>query len=90
MIRVQCPRALVAIIAGLPLRLEVADDEAHTLLELVHALDARWPGVTMRLCASGDRLRDHINIFVDGAPATLQMPLHAGAVVRIMTAVSGG
>ena len=86
MVRVYLPRALAAIITGLPLQTEV---EAHNVSDLLVALDARWPGVQMRVCAASDRIRDHINIFVDGMPATLQMPVHPGSVVRILTAVSG-
>lgn len=87
MAQVTFPRALVAIIPGLPMRAEI---EAQDVRTLIAALDDRWPGVLIRLCATAEHLREHIQIFVDGQQATLEMPVRERSVVRIMTAVSGG
>jgi uncharacterized protein YdeI (YjbR/CyaY-like superfamily) len=43
-----------------------------------------------RLCEPGPRLRQHINAFVDGQPATLADVLRPESVVHIIPAVSGG
>ena len=87
MAQVYLPRQLVAIISGLPKQAEI---EAHSVKELIAAVDARWPGVQMCLCATGKSLREHIKIFVDGQPSTLEMLVQPNATVRIITAVSGG
>ncbi len=87
MAQVYLPRPLAALIAGLPKQTEV---EATTVQALIAALEQRWPGVTTCLCGTPDALRPHINIYVDGARATLATPVQAGSVVRVLTAVSGG
>jgi molybdopterin synthase sulfur carrier subunit len=87
MAQVFFPRALAALIAGLP---KVAECQAATVQELIATLDQRWPGVSMCLCATSADLRPHINVYVDGARATLATPVQATSVVRVLTAVSGG
>jgi molybdopterin converting factor small subunit len=54
------------------------------------ALDARCPGLKARLCDERPAIRRHVNVFVDGARATLATPLAPGTRVVVMTAVSGG
>ncbi|MDX2257880.1 MAG: MoaD/ThiS family protein [Hyphomicrobiaceae bacterium] len=63
---------------------------AGSVRDLLDALDARHPGMRDRLMDSTPAIRRHINIFVDGHKARLETPLAAGAVVYILTAVSGG
>jgi hypothetical protein len=87
MARVLLPSALVAIVAGLPRQTEIAGDSVG---DLIAALDARWPGVATSLCVSSTALRPHIAVYVDGLRATLATPATPGAVVRVLTAVSGG
>ncbi len=87
MAQVQFPRALSAIVSGLPKR---ADVDAQSVGQLIANLEQRWPGITTCLCASRASLRPHINIYVDAERATLETPLREGAIVRILTAVSGG
>lgn len=60
------------------------------MAELIDALERRWPGMRDRLCDPGPRLREHINVFVDGERATLATPLGPGATVHVIPAVSGG
>jgi len=58
--------------------------------EMLHALDARWPGMRDRLCDSTPAVRRHINIFVGGRRAGLKTPLVQGMDVFVLTAISGG
>jgi molybdopterin synthase sulfur carrier subunit len=87
MAQVQLPRPLARIVTGLPLQAAV---EGQTVRELIDALDERWPGVSASLCGTRESLRPHIHVYVDGERATLETPVHAGSVVRVLTAVSGG
>jgi molybdopterin synthase sulfur carrier subunit len=84
---VHLPRSLVALFPGAPRRLEV---DAASVAELVDRLDQRWPGLRDRLLEPGPRLREHVNVFVDGEPASLATPLEPGATVHIIPAIAGG
>jgi sulfur-carrier protein len=81
------PRSLVSLIPGTVRRSEV---EATTVAEAIDALDAQTPGLRNRLVDSGPVIRQHINVFVDGVQATLETPIHDGATVHVIPAVSGG
>jgi len=81
------PRSLVALFPGADRRASV---EAATVAEAIDRLDARWPGLRDRVCEAGPAIREHINVFVDGEPATLDTPLAAGSVVHVIPAVAGG
>jgi len=81
------PASLIDLFPGAPRR---TTTDAPTVLALIRALDARWPGMYDRLCVAGPAIREHLNIFVDGRKATLETPIPATAVVRIIPAVSGG
>lgn len=81
------PASLTDLFPGAPRRLNTG---APTVLAMIRELDDRWPGMYDRLYASGPAIRKHINIFVDGEKATLASAIPAGAVVRIIPAVSGG
>ena len=87
MAQVHVPRSLAALFPGLPRRLEVP---AHDLAAVILELDARYPGMWDRLCQPGPRLREHINAFVDGQPATLEAHVGRDSLVHIIPAVSGG
>jgi hypothetical protein len=84
---VHIPRSLAALFPGLSRRLEIP---AHDLASLILELDVRFPGMWDRLCEPGPRLRQHINAFVDGQPATLESHVTDESVVHIIPAVSGG
>jgi molybdopterin converting factor small subunit len=44
-----------------------------------------------RLCEAGPRIREHINVFIDGErERNLAAPLPEGAEVHIIPAVAGG
>ena len=84
---VHLPRSLVAMFPEAPRLLEL---DAATVDELIERMDARWPGMRDRLCEPGPRLREHINVFVDGRREHIDTPLAAGSVVHVIPAVAGG
>lgn len=81
------PRSLIALFPGAERRHMVTGDSVD---ELLAALDAAVPGMRDRLVEAGPRLRPHINVFVDGAPADLGTPCPAESTVHVIPAVSGG
>ena len=86
-VEVSLPPALLNLFPGAPRQLEV---QAATVGEVLHALDARWPGMLDRLCDSRPAIRRHINVFVEGERASLSTRLAPGTEVVILTAISGG
>jgi sulfur-carrier protein len=89
MATIHLPRSLVTLFAEPPpRRLELP---ATSLAQLIELLDARWPGMRDRLCEPGPRIREHINVFVDGQrQRDLGVPLGQASVVYIIPAVAGG
>lgn len=87
MATVLLPRSLLALFPGTERRHQVA---GRSVGEVLAALDATVPGLRDRLVEAGPRLRPHINVFVDGAPADLATPLTDGAIIHVIPAVSGG
>ena len=81
------PRSLLALFPGAERRHEVPGGSVAAVLD---ALDATIPGLRDRLVESGPRLRPHINVFVDGMPATLATPVGPGSTIHVIPAVSGG
>jgi molybdopterin converting factor small subunit len=81
------PRSLVALFPGLDRRHEVA---ASTVDCALGELDDRVPGLRDRLVDAGPILRRHINVYVDGEPATLSSPVGPSSVIHVIPAVSGG
>jgi molybdopterin synthase sulfur carrier subunit len=81
------PRSLVSLIPAAPRRCEV---EAGTVAEAIDRLDDIAPGVRNRLLDAGPSIRRHINVYVDGVPATLETPLGAASTIHVIPAVSGG
>lgn len=86
-VSVVLPRALLDLFPTAPLEVQLP---ARTVGDIMTALNDRWPGMRDRLCDSTPRVRRHINVFVDGRRATLDMPLQNGHRVHILTAISGG
>ncbi len=84
---VHLPRSLTALFPGAERRVDV---DAATVADLVTQLDARWPGFRDRLVEEGPRIREHVNVFVDGERAELGTSLRGGAVVHVIPAVAGG
>ena len=89
MLTVHLPRSLVALFPDPPPRhVELA---STTLGQMVEDLELRWPGMRDRLCEPGPRLREHINVFVDGERVgDLSAALSSGSVVHVIPAVAGG
>ena len=84
---VHLPRSLTALFPGAERRVEV---DAATIADLVTQLDARWPGFRDRVVEEGPRIREHVNVFVDGERAELGTSLGGSAVVHVIPAVAGG
>ena len=87
MAELHLPRSLIALFPAAPRRLDLDVDSVDAL---VRALDQRWPGMWDRLCEPGPRLREYINVFVDGERVGLSQPLSAASTVHIIPAVAGG
>jgi molybdopterin synthase sulfur carrier subunit len=81
------PRSLVSLIPGTERTTRV---EATTVAEVIDRLDQRTPGLRNRLLDAGPTIRQHINIYVDHAPARLETPVGPDSTVHVIPAVSGG
>jgi sulfur-carrier protein len=89
MATVHLPRSLVTLFTEPPPR--KLDTEAATLADLVAQLEAGWPGMRDRLLEAGPRLREHINVFINGErERDLAAAIPDGAEVHIIPAVAGG
>jgi sulfur-carrier protein len=84
---VHLPRTLLPLFAGLE---PVVEADGGRVAEALAALDGRWPGLMDRLCEPGPRLRPHIRVFVDRAPAELDTPVDGGDRIDVVTAITGG
>jgi molybdopterin synthase sulfur carrier subunit len=81
------PRSLIALFPAAPRRCEV---EAATVAEAIDRLDEVAPGMRNRILDAGPTIREHIKVFVDAVPATLETPLAPGSTMHVIPAVSGG
>jgi molybdopterin synthase sulfur carrier subunit len=81
------PGSLIALFPAAPRRCEV---EATTVAEAIDRLDELAPGMRNRIVDSGPVIREHIKVFVDGAPATLDAPMKPDSTLHVIPAVSGG
>jgi molybdopterin synthase sulfur carrier subunit len=81
------PRSLIALFPAAPRRCEV---EATTVAEAIDRLDELAPGMRNRIVDSGPVIREHIKVFVDGVPATLDAPMKSDSTLHVIPAVSGG
>jgi sulfur-carrier protein len=81
------PRSLIALFPAAPRRCEV---DATTVAEAIDRLDELAPGMRNRIVDSGPVIREHIKVFVDGAPATLEGVLGPDSTLHVIPAVSGG
>jgi molybdopterin converting factor small subunit len=89
MATVHLPRSLVTLFTDPPPRhLQLP---STSLADLVDDLEQRWPGMRDRLVEAGPRLREHINVFVDGErQRELSTVLGDASVVHVIPAVAGG
>jgi molybdopterin converting factor small subunit len=81
------PRSLIALFPAAPRRCDV---EAATVAEAIDRLDELAPGMRNRIVDAGPVIREHIKVFVDGAPATLDAALRPDSTLHVIPAVSGG
>ncbi|THU39617.1 MoaD/ThiS family protein [Niastella caeni] len=65
-----------------------------TLRAVLDELEAHYPGVTRYVLDDQGRLRQHVNIFIDGSMikdrTTLTDPFRENSEIYIMQALSGG
>ena len=83
---VYIPASLERVLPGIPRRIEA---DGSTVDAVIRAVDSVHAGFRDRICEP-DRIRRHINIFVDGERATLETELAEQSEVRVIPAVSGG
>ena len=73
---------------------QALDVPGRTVAEVVRGMEALAPGFAFYVCDELGRLRQHVNVFVDGERvsdrATLSDPVEPGARVLILQALSGG
>jgi hypothetical protein len=86
-ITVRLPGVLVDLFPGSRRSVEMS---ATTVDEMMDALDLMWPGMRDRLCDTTPAIRKHINVFIDGERARLEMRIEPGTEVFVLTAISGG
>ena len=69
----------------------LAPEHPPSLRGVLAALDLSYPGMRFRMIDEQGHVRRHIKIFVGGALVRdLAAPIHAGAEVMIVAALSGG
>ena len=65
-----------------------------TLRAIIDEIEARYPGVTRYVLDDQGRLRQHVNIFIDGTMikdrTSLSDPFRENSEIYIMQALSGG
>ena len=63
----------------------------ETVAQLIENLEARFPGIKLRLCEDG-RLRPGFSVSVDGevSPLGLRQRLQENSEVHFLPAISGG
>lgn len=67
------------------------DASGASLVEILAALDQRYPGLRFRIVDEQDRMRAHMRFFVNGEQTfDLQRPLRPGDSIQIVQALSGG
>ena len=72
-------------------QLAVVDGEGSTVGELLHHLDAAFPGIRFRMVDEQGRLRTHMKVFVgNDLTRDLSTPLDGVDEVTLMQALSGG
>lgn len=90
-ITIALPGALRPYAGGSP---EVTVDAAGTVRDVLGALAGRYAGVVDRVMDEQGRVRQHVNVFVDGDNIRfldgLGTPVGQGSTVTIVPAVSGG
>ena len=81
------PRSLIALFPAAPRHCDV---DAATVAEAIDRLDELAPGMRNRIVDAGPAIREHIKLFVDQVPATLETPMRPDSTLHVIPAVSGG
>ena len=85
--RVSVPSPLFSYTGGQ----RIVEVDAQSLVQMLTALDGRYPGLRHRIVDEQDRIRPHIRFFVNGDMAgTLDRALAPEDEVMIVAALSGG
>lgn len=89
-VHVEIPSQLRPLVAGQN-RLSL---EAGTVEDLIQALDARHPGIKLRLCEPSGELRRFLRLFLNEEDISFlqgrDTPLAPGDTVAIVPAIAGG
>ena len=64
--------------------------EGDAVIDLLRELERANPALAGWILDERGTLRRHINVFVDGEPATPQTSVTGGARVDVLPAISGG
>ena len=64
--------------------------DGGTVLELLEALERRYPDVTGWILDERRRIRRHINVFVGGERSDEQTAVRSGDRVEVLPAITGG
>ncbi|MBN2391361.1 MAG: MoaD/ThiS family protein [Anaerolineae bacterium] len=74
-----------------------ADVQGRTVIQVIDALDATYPGVKARVCAdvhsgNGNRLAPGVAVSVDGVIVRLGLraPVKADSTIRFLPVIEGG
>ena len=81
--------AVEVTLTGIPScsRATITQPEARTVDEAIQKLNENWPGIRDRICEKPDRVRKHINVFVDGYKAQLDTHVPRNGQLTILTAI---
>jgi sulfur-carrier protein len=87
-------RAAVLCLHG-PLRKLAGNTAQHelegaTVIELIRALEARYPDIVGWILDEPGRIRRHINVFVAGEQASEETAVRPGDRVEVLPAITGG
>lgn len=80
-------RAPLAALAGGAGRVDV---DGTTVGEALRDLERRHPGLRGWVLDEQGRVREHVNVFVEGAPGDEATPVAAGGTLHVLSAISGG
>lgn len=70
---------------------KVVEGKGATVSEVLDDLDRRFPGIRFRMVDEQNRLRQHMNVWIDEDPVTdLSAAVTATDEITIMQALSGG
>jgi molybdopterin converting factor small subunit len=70
---------------------KVVEANGATVGELLHDLDARYPGIRFRMVDEQNAVRKHMKVFVnEESVRDLATPIAAADEITIMQALSGG